>query len=284
MMRPRFIALVVAVAAIVYWGFAIAHLLYNRPQDGIYPFSSNFNTPNSEAWHQAVTLETCCEDSLRVVAEPGGDNRVLEVNLRRDDPKVKGSKRAELRLPAVRLGEEFVYDFRIKVPATWLARGAPVTVAQWHEVPDRFLLEGAGRSPPVRLIAAKDRWVIVLQWDTARVSKLLVLPATPQDGKVLWQGPLETNRWIHWRFKIKWSIDQEGTLEIIKDDTTIVSYRGPNCYNDFFAPYFKIGLYVPHWASGKEGTDEPNSRQIYVDDVLVWRPSDPPAPSLPNKP
>ena len=67
--------------------------------------------------------------------------------------------------------------------------------------------------------------------------------------ETIWWGFLELGKWVDWEFRVRWSHGPDGQLDIWKDGEHIVVRTGPNTYNDFFAPFFKFGIYIPEWSA-----------------------------------
>ena len=138
-------------------------------------------------------------------------------------------------------GEIRWYGFSVYLP-----EGSPFTdeknevVAQWHSSRDFFLGEDGGRGPPLALRIVDGRWRITYGWDKDFVS-------TPGPKAIwpLWSGVVETGRWIDWLFRVRWSYEDDGMIEIWKDGVKIVSHNGPNAYNDIRGNYIKLGSYHP---------------------------------------
>jgi hypothetical protein len=48
---------------------------------------------------------------------------------------------------------------------------------------------------------------------------------------------------------VRWSHQPDGRVRALRDGVAILSHAGPNTYNDWLAPYLKIGLYIPAWGN-----------------------------------
>lgn len=252
-------------------GYGTIYWAYSLPSERWLPLDENFESGDLRAWQGLGRRQLCCEHSAQVVSDPiHPDRKVARFELRREDPLVRGNKRAEMRLPAAHMGDELVYGISVYLPPAWRDDPLPVNLFQWHSVPDKLLFEG-GPSQPLRLVVIGNQWIIDNLWDAKRVTKFPLLRETPQGRRVLWSGPTETGRWVKWEFKVRWAHDTSGLVEIRKDGKLIVSQSGPNTYNDFIAPYFKFGVYVPSW-SYDSMTSPVTSRVAYFDNVHVHRP------------
>lgn len=208
----------------------------------------------------------CCRHSLALVADTVRNGRqAARIELRSGDDSVRGSKRAEFRLKAVPMGSVCRYAFSVFIPEDWQFDSIPVTVAQWHAVPDKILLEG-GRTPPLRIAILGSDWYVVAHWDATPVAPLLFQRERADKHALVWRGPVERGRWTDWALTVKWSHLDDGRVVVEKDGARVADYRGAVAYNDFLAPYFKVGVYIPDWAvAGK--TPDATRRVLYVDDI-----------------
>jgi hypothetical protein len=242
------------------FGYLAGHYWINAPSHAELPFHDSFAAGNLSAWHDFGMQQLCCRHSVEIGEAPQlPGERAAKFVLDRSDPDVKGNHRAELRLHAARWGHEYDYTMQIFVPPDWAVDPIPVTVVQYHNVPD--LWRGEWGLPSVlRLDIRGDEWVVELDW--GRGGSWL-------HGKrdvhslTLWHEPLQHGRWAAWRFRINWSKDSDGTIAIWKDDRLVASHTGPIGYGDRLAPYLKFGLYVPSW---KTAANEP----ALADKRTIW--------------
>ena len=254
-------------------GYGLAHRLYNAPSDGDFSLVSDFESGDTAVWNEQGVVQICCEDSLEIVTAPVRRGRyAARFNLRRTDPDVKGGRRAEVRTKAARWGREYWYAFSIFLTSDWPVQQAPVTVAQWHAVPDVWLAE-AGNPPPFRLLIEDGQWTLAAIWDSKRVSRTWFTTFVP-DGYTLKRiGPVDDGRWSDWRFRIRWSYGDDGLVEAWKDGQLAFRRDGANAYNDAFAPYLKVGLYIPRWStpsgSPSTGSDAIDRHTVYFDEIQV---------------
>ena len=110
-------------------------------------------------------------------------------------------------------------------------------------------------------------WNIVVHWDDTAITPqnestvTLVTVLDPLDAS----GDLES--WVDWRVEVTWDWHEvgDGRLRVFKDGVEVVSYDGPNAYNDVEGVDSKIGSYKWNWS------DPPNLRILYYDDVKIWR-------------
>ena len=262
---------VAALALAVHLVYSLSYWAYSRPRDDLLPFADNFESADLRHWQGLGWQQLCCAHSMAVVRDPGGaSGHAARFELRRGDPLVRGSARAEVRLPAAELGATYRYAFAIWLPPDWQADAAPAMLVQWHSVADKLLLE-AGVSPPLRVAAVGEQWIVDNIWDSARVSHWPGQRDEHPDGaRLLWSGPLERGRWVRWEFVVRWSWQGDGLVEIIKDGVPLVRASGPNTYRDLIGPYMKAGLYVPRWADASE-PQRLRQRVAYIDDIVVER-------------
>jgi hypothetical protein len=265
--KMRWLALLVAGAAVVAGGHVLYSFAYymSNLELGSKEFADGFEGGDLSAWQVGET-EFCCDRSAMIVSTGAREgNRALKVSLAPEDPRVAGSKRAEVRLKAVKLGEERWYAFSLFIPEGWHSIPEVATIAQWHAVDDKLLGE-VGRAPPLRLVIKDDQWSIASHWDSRRMSGIPFLRAAPEGGDVVWSAPLRRGVWTDWIFHVHWSYSDDGIVEVWKDGTPIARRKGPNAYNDWLGPFFKLGIYVPQW--NKPGDVSPIERhEILIDRV-----------------
>ncbi|MBF9197529.1 polysaccharide lyase [Microvirga terrestris] len=265
--KKRWFALLAVSMAVVFAGHVAYSSVYymSNLELGSKEFADGFEKGDLSAWRVGET-EFCCDRSAMIVSSGAREgNRALKVGLSPEDPRVAGSKRAEVRLKAVELGEERWYAFSLFIPEDWHSIPEVATIAQWHAVDDKILGE-VGRAPPLRLVVKGDQWSIASHWDSRRISGIPFLHAAPEGGDVLWSAPLTRGTWTDWVFHVQWSYNDDGIIEIWKDGTAIARRKGPNAYNDWLGPFFKLGIYVPHW--NKPGASSPIERhEVLIDRV-----------------
>jgi Polysaccharide lyase len=269
---PRWwLPLLLALAVVAHLAWGGLYWAYSWPRDGLLPFQDNFETGDLRHWQRIGWRQLCCAHSMTVVPDPerpGGQSARFE--LRRGDPLMRGSSRAEVRLPAAEMHGTYRYRFRVFLPPDWEADPAPAFLVQWHSVADKLLLE-AGVSQPLRLATVDDRWIIDNIWDSDWVSRWQGEREERRGGaRMLWSGPLERGRWVNWEFVVRWSWQDDGLIEVFKDGQPLLRASGPNTYRDLIAPYMKAGVYVPRWALAGEPVTLPR-RVVLIDDIALER-------------
>ena len=246
--------------------YLVVHHWINAPDPSELPFHDSFASGDLRAWGGVGMRQLCCDYSAQVGEAPElpGAQAVRFV-LNRSDPDVKGSRRAELRLRAAEWGHEYEYSMRIFVPKDWVLDPVPVTVVQWHNVPDLWRLEWALPSV-LRLDIRDDQWVAEFDSGTG--------PAWFDRERhihslILCRMALDRGRWTNWRFHMKWSYGDDGIIEIWKDGRLLAHHVGPSAYRDSLAPYLKIGLYAFTWKVSPDLPTATDRREIWFSDVNV---------------
>jgi hypothetical protein len=133
--------------------------------------------------------------------------------------------------------------------------GRNEVVAQWHASGDVWLFETGGRGPPLALRIQENRWRITSGSDPNFRSS----PGN-KAKRLLWEGPAALGQWTDWLFHVVWSYREGGRTEIWKDGQKLVTYVGPNAYNDLRGVYLKLGSYHPR-----------ADQVVYLDDVRVGK-------------
>ena len=155
-------------------------------------------------------------------------------------------------------GKERCYRFSTRIGAmpTEPSADSPdgnTIVAQWHASPDPILRKEGGRGPPLALRIQGGRWGITYGWEEDFQSSNEYVANNWQ-----WIGPIETDRWIDWAFRVTWSYGDDGITEVWRDSELVMRRRGPNAYNDFRGVYLKLGLYHPT-----------SDQEIYIDRIAI---------------
>lgn len=250
--------------------YSLLYWIYSAPSDGDVPFSSGFDSGDLRDWNKLGQLQFCCDYSYAATEAPVRDGRyALNFLLNHDDADVRGSRRSELRLPAAEMGGDYRYKFSFFIPDQWENDSVPVTVAQWHAVPDKLYGE-AGCNPPLRVAIIGDRWVVDNFWDSKRITRFLGGKEQPEGYRVLYTAPLDRSKWVDWEFRVLWSSTNDGVIEVWKDGVQVVNVIGGNTYNDRYAPYLKLGIYVPAWKADML-PPRVRSRSITLDQVSAQR-------------
>ncbi len=268
-MRLRTILILAGLALpAAYLGYGLAYIGYSAWFAGPAAVSADFETGDLSQWSGWGAHQLCCDHSARLVASPvRAGEHAAGFTIRRDDPLVKGSLRAELRGASARFGRDLGYAFSLYVPDDWAASPILTTAVQWHAVPDKLLGE-KGRPPPLSLNVTDETFWVQVNWDRARITRGWFGESGSAGSAQVWSGPLERGRWIDWLFKVRWSPDDDGVIEVWRDGERLARREGPNAYNDFLAPYLKLGVYNWGWLDPAAApvTDE---RTFYFDEIKV---------------
>lgn len=220
------------------------------------------------------------KDDLSIWFQEQGQSKAIHLNntvarrgkhsvrfeLNKSDPIVANGKRAELVFKTnSTLKLERWYGFSNYLPGDYEEDTDPDIVAQWHEIPD-FKVGETWRVPPIALRIQNGKWMLNIQW-----AKLQVNTQETISGKEMFDfGHCVTSKWADWVFHIKFSWEEDGLLEVWRNGKLLLSRRGPNCYNDEFAPYFKIGIYKWGWVPQKVNpTSTTSKRVIFYDEVRI---------------
>lgn len=224
----------------------------------------NFESGNFSGWYK----ELCCSHSAVVsTSSPVRDGRYsVKFTLKKTDPDIATSKRAELRHGYVPANSAYTYRFSNFLPTSFTKDPSMEIVAQWHNVPDYSIGE-KHPSPPLYLRTMNGRLYLGRRWDPNR----LTVNNTPGKGggtEMLDLGPYQVGTWTDWKFYVKWSYKSDGVVQIWKNGSLIKSIYGPNTYNDAKGPYFKVGIYKPDWKYNPSRSTT-TQRVIYYDAVRM---------------
>lgn len=226
-------------------------------------FEGDFESGDLKEWGKELGRDY----SARIVTEPVRAGKYsVRFELRKDDPIVASSRRAELTLKKeLKVKVERWYGFSIFLPRDYKRDPTPEIVTQWHASPDRDDGE-VWRSPPLALLTEDGRWRVNRRWDADRIMKR----SKPDGSKSKNLGKYETGLWTDWVFHVKWSWESDGVLEVWKNGKKVIHYEGPIGYNDRRGVYFKTGIYKWVWKMTPERDHSTTTKRvIYVDEVRI---------------
>ncbi|MEM9536815.1 MAG: DUF4347 domain-containing protein [Cyanobacteria bacterium P01_E01_bin.45] len=204
---------------------------------------------------------------VNVVSNPSGSGKVLRFDLRKGDPLVSNSSRAEV-LPKIsdttpKFGQNYTYSLRTYIPNDWKADGSLEIITQWHAKPDSHLGE-TWRNPPAALRIQGDSFNLKQAWDSKAVTK----KNTNHGSRTTNLGSLNRGKWTDWSFEIKWSYKSDGIFRVYKDGKLVFNKTGPNAFNDKLAPFSKLGIYKPDWKARPQNSST-TRRVLYIDDFTM---------------
>ena len=207
------------------------------------------------------------DDSATVVSNPVRAGKyAARFELRKGDPIVANSKRAELTLkkePQFKV--ERWYGFSLFLPEDYHRDPTPEIVTQWHASPDRDQGE-VWRSPPLAVLTRDGNWQVTWRWDADRIMKR----NRPDGSQSKDLGQYKTGIWTDWVFHVKWSWQADGLLQVWQNGKKVIHYEGPIGYNDRRGVYFKTGIYKWVWKMTPEKDQSTATTRItYVDEVRI---------------
>jgi hypothetical protein len=146
-------------------------------------------------------------------------------------------ERAELREPKGLMAFEnknYSYSFSIFLPSDFPIVTTRLVIAQWKQNCQSGNCDP--NNPIIALRYSSGEFQITLQ--------------TGHDKKILYNLKDDIrNRWLDFRFNIKFSRGQDGQIKVWMNNEEIVDFKGPTAYTQSFGYpdpgnfYFKIGLY-----------------------------------------
>ncbi len=187
-----------------------------------------------------------------------GGKYAVKSHLHRYDSHKSYRTELRARAPNPVKGQDTWYGFSIYLPAPYQRDGVGETLAQWQANPDPG--ETAG-NPPMALKVRDGSWGLYVRWNPTQPTR-----KSGQQQNSYKFGPLDTNEWTDWVFRIRWSYGNDGLVQAWKDGKQVLNRTGPNCYNDKTMPYFKMGIYKPKW---RTEVGEVVERTVYHDEVRM---------------
>lgn len=195
--------------------------------------------------------------SGRIVSDTSRDanGKCLRVEMRYPD------RRAELVLKKTDQKVQRI-GISIFVPLSYIPDKLDEIITQFHGADGSF----RKREPPISLRTRDGQYYIYLYF--------LNLKSGIKEKKIIHIGAVENDRWEDWAWKVSFSGDTDGRIELWKNKTKVLDYHGPNCYRDEVKfPYFKFGIYKPLWKTTLK--TEIKNRVLYFDEFkAVYGPGD----------
>lgn len=225
-----------------------AHIKGNNPPLFNSPQIVSTPTIEQEQGNSSVKFSISSEEEYDWVSEDGTTQKVRVY-------------KSEIGQPPVEMNSEYIYRFRNLIPEADEADYLKHTIiAQWHDVPDSS--EGERfRNPPLSLITKDNKFYLSNKWASQRVNTNQEI-----DGEELFDlGNYEEAQWYEWVIHVKWSYQDDGFLEVWKNDELVVSKVGPNTYNDALGPYLRLGIYQPGGWENRQAT----LKELLLDDVEI---------------
>lgn len=205
------------------------------------------------------------------------------------DSYVNGGVRGEMSFDQmIEAGDETFYEYSFLIPTDYQdvsslkaadGRNNWQILGQWHDQPDECLCEDwssyQGNSPPIaiyyvfldksdseylKLLSNQDALSIFgmdTTWDKVAAISLEYY------GKSIAIHNIEKGEWISLKFHIKWSLDDNGFIQVWKNQQPFTNGRiyGKNMLNNA-SHYFKFGLY--------RHPDIPFTNSIYYDKIEIY--------------
>jgi hypothetical protein len=237
-----------------------------------------FETPG-KTWSLSYSSKIKCEGSHSGRFE-----------LRNTDPLVNDSKRCELTLYSPSDGiakqlEEHWYGISFFLPAEgteeWgIGKNEAEIITQWHNAPDK---SEEWTMPPLSLHVRTQYtgYVLALCSDPGKLTTDAIMKARGYPHIYELPGTdwaADRGKWVKFVFHIKWGWLSEHnpiievwkkTDEVDAGYIKVLTIAEPNCMNDQYGPYWKIGIYKPQWAESSYGGSKFAKRVLYVDDVWM---------------
>ena len=170
--------------------------------------------------------------------------------------------------PYAIIGREYRYHILIYLPNDWKFDSYEKLLMQWHGSPDRSLGEKS-RYPPIALSIQNgekgvgSNYFINIRSDSNKITGGPHGPFEINEKIELGSIVEDLGKWTQWVFEIKWSYKNDGSLVIWKDgDAVLERKKRANTYNDKYGPYWKFGVYIPHW--NKKYSDQRTGYEQYV--------------------
>ncbi len=189
------------------------------------------------------------KSGAKIVNDPRWGNYAVELSL-----SGSGDNRTEKTItsPRIELGKTYTMTFSNKLGNSWDYNYGAI-VFQVHKRPDPG---DNGGKQPFHLRVKNGEWKIQTSWDDNANST-----SSSANQRSFSAGTAQRGQWYDWKVRYKPSYRQDGVLEVWRGGNKVVSYHGPNAFNNKEGSFAKYGIYSP--VRSKSG------QTIYYDGVRV---------------
>lgn len=188
----------------------------------------------------------CCSYSITQTAAPDGLGKALRYELRRTDPDVSGSKRAEIQLNGTDAPQESErwYGWSYWFDTYDVDNGGAESIVQWHDVDQT--------TPPLSIQVSGGRM---------NLTQSFIKTGNTHDDI----GLVETKKWVKIVMHVKWTTGTTGIIQVWKDGKLVVNKSGVRT-NSNGGSYFKGFLNKWSWQAGSLTSAISTPRIFYIDD------------------
>jgi hypothetical protein len=166
--------------------------------------------------------------------------------LRDSDPQAHGGTRAELFVINPIEQKDMWYSFAAYFPSKdYQYDNTNEVLSQWKQ-------PGSSGNAFTLRIQRDEFYVRIIPTDKSREWKNLKL------------GKVDKDKWHEFVIHVVHSGKSDGHLEIWKNGEKVLDYKGPNNYDEFRLPYWKLGVYKPIW---NKYTTSTSKRVVYYDNI-----------------
>ncbi len=218
-------------------------------------FADGFETGDFRNW----IMNTARPSSAVIVSDPVRDgNHAAKIKLAPGDISNGGNRAEIINYNFLPYKSEVYYAWSFMIPEDYQENNLWQMLCQFHNVPNWIIGETwdncTDRVPPVAMLYMNDRislWVNSIRYNEEMIADF---PATK-------------GVWINIVWHIKWSLDDDAFVEILKDGEYITPFNGTdnkfyreNLYNKV-GNYLKIGLY--------RDNNITSTNTIYIDEFRI---------------
>jgi hypothetical protein len=211
------------------------NLIYEETFEGVKPYST------------AINLQTSTSYGITVANNPSYQgSKSGRFELRYGDPISHGGTRSEIFVINPVDHKEKWYSFASYFPSTdYKYDSSNEVISQWKQPG-----------------SAANAFTLRIQKDE------FYLRMMPTDNSSKWNniklGDVTKDTWHEFVIHVVHSGKSDALIEIWKNGEKILTYKGPNNYDQYKLPYWKLGVYKPMWNSKRTATDK---RVIYYDNI-----------------
>ena len=240
-------------------------------------------------WTADAVRETSC--GFRLGTRPAGtfdiSNGAMEIRVTKSQD-AKSRSRHTMIEPQIdgftnrrfaHIGSAYWYGLRSYLE-DWTSERSWEAISKWQAMADSE--DNLPRNHPMVLMVRNGRYQLVVRSDSNRATEPRGTPARYDREDQIDLGPVISNAWVDWVFKIKWDPHgTDGSIVVWKNGKVVYEeYGAANTFNDTRGPVWSLGI------NKYFSRSEVDERSMRLDDIRLAEVSedDPGRPEEPQDP
>ncbi|GAB3332261.1 hypothetical protein GCM10027429_11450 [Marivirga atlantica] len=122
-----------------------------------------------------------------------------------------------------------------------------------HDIIGQFHTKSKPSKPPLNIQIIGHDWYVVTHGETSNTQRYRIASVIKDE-------------WVSWKIRVKFSIDNNGLIEIWKDNELVFYQMNERNQPVLFNLYWKLGIYKPNWWNSQAPTST-EKKVFYIDDI-----------------